>query len=541
MGDYFVRIYREKVKATWKLAFSSAFLLGLLIHLYKFTNILPVADSLYNLYNSQNMVQSGRWFLAVACSFSSFFDLPWITGLFSVFFMALTAVVITEVFEMKNPCLIVVSGGLLVSFPSIYSALSYGFTADGYMIAMFLSALSVQLTKMSAQFNGRERIYRVIFGTICICLSCGIYQAYVSFSYILAICYFLMELLRNNRSAREYTGWIVSQIVMYVTALAAYYIIWKLCLHVQGYSVTSYQGMDRIGLYGGRSLTDTIIAVLYSFAMFFLEGNPMEYGLTNWSALCILTIAAFAIGFCIAFFRSGCAKRKLHTVLCVLCLISIPFGCCILMFTSEQVFYHALMMQSVCVLFIFTGVIWEAWCKPRGSTAVWVLLCAVVFNNGVTANIHYKHLDESFKRTQALAAEVNTRIHLIDDGTIRNVAIVGTLDGFGEEALNNDAELRGLGPWKTVCYTLLTEQFLSTYTDFDLAYYRENGLEYPKVTYSSEELPFPRDYVFYFPMLSEEDEAKLTETETFKAMPVWPAAGSVQAVGDTVVIKLSDV
>ena len=541
MGDCFVKWYREKIKSTWKLAFFSAFIIGLLIHIYKFNNITPVQDSLYNLYNSQNMVQSGRWFLTVACGFSSFFDLPWINGLFSVFFISLTAAVIAEVFEMKNPCLIVISSGMLVSFPAIYATFGFGFTADGYMIAMLLAAMSVQFTKIpKGEYVRKDLIVRTVLGGACICLSCGIYQAYISFAYLLAIFYFVGELLDNKHSTKKYMTWIVGQTVMYVAALAAYYVIWKACMHFQGYAATTYQGLDSIGQYGGRSLSQTIYELLYSFVMFFLEYSPVRYGFTKWSILSILVLVAFVAGLVLAYFHSGCRKSKLSTVLIALCVISIPFGCCVLMFTSEEVFYHTLMMQSICNLYIFTGVLWEKWFKPKYSTVVGLLLFVVVLNNAVMANVYYKHLDDCFKRTQALAVEVNTRVHMLDDGNIKYVFFAGKLDDYTSEERMDAAILRETGPWKWVSYTLLSERFIAAYTDFELSYYRDNGLEYPVVNYTSGELPFPKDYELRFPLLSEEQQALLMDSTEFQEMPQWPAKDSVKVIGETVVIKLSN-
>ena len=541
MGNIFVQWYREKIKSTSKVAFFSAFIIGMLIHTYKFTNIMPVYDSLFNLYNSQNMVQSGRWFLSIACGLSSFFDLPWINGVLSVFFMALTAAVIAEIFEMENPFLIVISSGLLVSFPAIYATLSYGFTADGYMLSMLLAALSVQLTKIPKhEYDRKEYALKFMIGAVGLCVSCGIYQAYISFAYVLAICYFIEELLRNTYPTRKYVIWIVSQIVMYIAALAAYYVIWKVCLYFQGYTATSYQGMDQIGLLGDRNLLKTIYELLYAFAMFFLEANPVQFGLTKWSVLSVLVLLAFGVGLVVSCIRSGCFKNIRNSILIALCVLSIPFGCCVLMFTSEKVTYHALMMQSICNLFIFTGVLWEKWFKPKYSTLVGLLLCAVVLNNAVMANIYYKHLDECFKRTHIAVAEVNTRIHMLDDGNIKSVCFVGDLYRYTEEDKHDSKKLRETGPWKSIPYALLTEQFIATYSDFELAYYRDNNLEYPVVTYASEELPFPKDYEFRFPMLSEEEKAILIETEEFQSMPQWPAKDSVKVIGETVVIKLSN-
>ena len=106
MGEGLIRFYHTKIKREWKMAFAVAFFCGLLIHIYKFTNTLPGHDSLFNVYSSQNMAKSGRWFLAIACGFSSYFDLPWIDGLFSLFWIAVTAVLIVDLFRMENPVLI---------------------------------------------------------------------------------------------------------------------------------------------------------------------------------------------------------------------------------------------------------------------------------------------------------------------------------------------------------------------------------------------------------------------------------------------------
>ena len=45
MGEYFMCIYRVKVKRTWKIAFITALLAGLFVHMYKFTNFIPNHDS----------------------------------------------------------------------------------------------------------------------------------------------------------------------------------------------------------------------------------------------------------------------------------------------------------------------------------------------------------------------------------------------------------------------------------------------------------------------------------------------------------------
>lgn len=541
MGTELLNFYRDRIKKTWKLAFYSAFLLGLLVHIYKFTNLLPNHDSLYNFYSSQNMVASGRWFLSIACSLGSWFDLPWVNGMLSLVFMGLTAAAVVEVFDMKNPCQIVLSSGLLVSFPAITATMAYEFTADGYMISMFLAAVSTCLTRM--QFVEKKYWKQMVLSSICICLSCGIYQAYASFAFILAVCYFMTELLENRWEEKRYWKWIGLQIVIYGAALAAYYLIWKLALIALHIPASSYLGIDKVGVMGVKRLILAIIDILRVFVRFFLEWNIVKYGVTVYSVLNILFLAAFVLGLFQAVRASGCGKNKMHLLMLLLCVISLPFGCYVWMLTSPDVTYRIIMLQSVSLLYIFIAVIFERWIYHSGKklqgNAAFLLLTAIVFNNSVAANMSYAYMEKCYEKTYADAVELTTRVHLLDDGSIRYVALCGYLDPWEQEDHFDHSKLRQLGAWKHMDKTILTAQFLSLYTDFDLSYYRQNGLEYPVVE-NEPNIPAPYNWEFRFPTLSASDTLALAQTEGVKNMPVWPARDSVQVVGDTIVVKLSE-
>lgn len=538
MGSGILTFYHDKIKKTWKTAFFSAFLLGLLIHIYKFTNLLPNADALYNFYSNQNMAASGRWFLSIACSFSSYFDLPWVNGILSLFFMGLTAAMVAEVFRMENPVLIVLSSGLLVSFPAITATMSYEFTADGYMLAMMLSALSVCLSRM--EYIGRKHWPKLVLSGVCICLSCGIYQAYVSFAFVLAVCYFMTELLENRREEKQFRNWIAAQVLIYGCALAGYYLVWKVCLAMQGFTASSYQGIDRVGVMGAGDLVSALMKIVGDFVKFFLEWNILDHGVTVYSVLNMLFLIAFASGLLTAVWKSGAAKRKIHLLLLLLCVAALPVGCFIWYLTSPDVVYHALMLQSVCLLYILTAVLFDRWVRPAISNLALIVLVAIVVNNSVTANMYYNLMQQSFEVTKSVASEVSTRIHLLDDGEVKFVAIYGGLGGYGQEDHFRHDRLRQLGGWKVINRTILSPMFLSLYTDFDLSYYRSNDLEYPIVE-NDPDIPAPQDWEFRFPLLDKAERDALARTEQVQNMPVWPARDSVAVIGDTVVVKLSHV
>ena len=194
---------RTKRFAYWKTAFLSTLLMGLLIHMPALLSDIPNHDGLDSMYFDQNMITSGRWFLTVACGFSSYYTIPWVIGILGLVFLACTGVALVELLGLEDKLLIISISGLLAAFPALSSTFAYVFTLDGYMLAMLLAALSVRLTVMEDR-NWRH----LLLAMVCLCLSCGTYQAYVSFALLLAICHFWQELLEGQRSMADCLRWI---------------------------------------------------------------------------------------------------------------------------------------------------------------------------------------------------------------------------------------------------------------------------------------------------------------------------------------------
>lgn len=524
-----------KLKKSWKMAAISAFVIGLLVHMFRFTNVLPVSDALYNFYSTQNMVTSGRWFLSIACGISGYSDLPWLIGLVSVCFMALTAAVIVEVFHMENPVMILLTSGLLVTFPAITATMGYEFTADGYMLAMLLSAISVVLTPIEK--TGLKYWKRMALSAVCLCLSCGIYQAYISFGFALAVCYFMVELLEDKHDTKEYFRWIWSQVAIYALALVSYYVIWKVCLRVLNIQASGYHGINTVGSISLPMLLGGVVKCVKSFLLFFVERNVLEFGFSLYGILNTAFLIMLAFGVLVMVWKSGILKRKVHFLLMLLCLISLPFGCYIWYFTSSEVIYHGVMVQAICVLYIFAIVVYDRWLKPSVQNCMLVLLLVIIMHNSITANDYYNLLDQCYERSFATAVEMNTRIHLCDDGNVRYVAFIGNLQSHSDGGYGEKGPLYSLGG-KGVVRTLTSPLFLYLYTDFDLAYYRENNIEFP-VMELDEDAPVPYNWEFRFPVVDQETRKALAETTEVQDMPIWPAADSVKVIGDTIVIKLS--
>ena len=517
MGEKILQFYQTKLRKEYKTAFVSTFIITMLIHLYKFTNTLPNHDSLYAYYSDQNVLGSGRWALSWACGISSYWDLPWIIGLLSCVFIALTVVVIVALFQLKNPVLIGLIGALLAASPATTETFFFLFAADGYMIAMFLAALTVYFYRME-----ETRISRLLLSGICICISCGIYQAYVSFALLLAVCYFIDSLLQNNHSKQECFKWVLRQVIIYTISLAGYYVIWKLCMHFSGTVANDYQGISKVGRISASLLVNGLLNSIKSTILYFLQWDVLENGFTLYSVLSILFLLIMAAGLVISCIKSGILKRTWAVVLLLLCLIAvIPFAC-MWCFTSDSVKYRAMMLQSLTLLFVLTAVLYERWAKPAAKDAVCLFLILVLFNNALMANISYFYMNLCYEYTYAEGSEMMVRIHTLQEQyDFEKIAVVGTrLQEVQHEDFDSETH-KMLNTGKIHILSGLLEKTLL----FD----SEHTVRFLQATFGMELEPL--DFA---------QRSELLHKEDVQTMGCWPSGDSVAVIDDVLVIKLSD-
>lgn len=111
---------------------------------------------------------------------------------------------------------------------------------------------------------------------MCICLSCGIYQAYVSFALILAVCYFIDILLNHEYSKQDCINWMIKQVIIYSVSLFLYYIIWKLMMYLTGITPNDYQGISKLGKMNLQLLYVGLKNSIKTFILFFLQNNILK-------------------------------------------------------------------------------------------------------------------------------------------------------------------------------------------------------------------------------------------------------------------------
>lgn len=396
------------IKREWKTAFLSAFVIGLLVHLPVMLRDIPNHDGLGSMYFDQNMITSGRWFLTVACGFSSYYALPWLIGLLGLLYLSLAAVVINEFLEIRRTGPVIIISGLLVSFPAMASAFAYVFTMDGYMLGLLLAVSAALLTK--------KYRYGFLAGAVCLAFSLGTYQAYLPFAVLLCL-YGIVMTAVDKGSIRMKAGNCLRYVYMGVLGLGLYYGLLQILLRIQGRQLASYQGINGMGSVGLSGLASSVKQIYGDFLTFTLKGNVLFNNVFSLAAILVIA-AAVAVAVICRGKKDGWWKSIWFYLFLILLVLIVPIATSIILIISPQVTYH-LLMRHQWILFLILGIAFAERYLHDGSTAAafgWsrclTLTAAgiLVFNYAVTDNIAYSNLEKRYEKTYAYCLRLLDRM-----------------------------------------------------------------------------------------------------------------------------------
>lgn len=398
---------KQNISRPARAAFIAAAAIGLAVHLPVMLSDLPNHDGLASVYFDQNMITSGRWFLTVACGFSSYYTLPWLIGLLGMFYLGLAAAALTDFLEIKKTGTAALIGGLLVSFPALASTFAYVFTLDGYMLAVLLAVLAPWLVK--------KKKYGFVPGGICLAFSLGIYQSYLPFAMLLSLYGVLLTLL-ENRTVKEKVIRCLRYLYMGGIGVGLYYALLRLLLLVQGKQLASYQGISGMGEVGRRGILESLKLLYTDFAAFSLRGHVLYNSL--YSGLALGALGALVLGALLWLI----GKKKLWKspwlyVSGLVLGLALPLCTNVVLLISPDATYH-LLMRYQWVLYLILGIAFVekyliGTVKKAAAALEWLLLVAagvLVFHYAVTDQIAYSNLEKKYEKTYALCLRLADRM-----------------------------------------------------------------------------------------------------------------------------------
>ena len=222
--------------------FAFTLIAAVMVHLFIFIHKFINHDDLDGLYsNCEFALASGRWLLQFVTSLTGNISHPWLHGMASSFYLAVSGMLMVKMLRIKHlipACLLTLC---MVAFPSVSATYAYMFCSSQYFFAMMLAVIGAFAIRKAKPLT-------MVLGAVLIAFSMGCYQAYFNLAVALLFLSVFLDLLEN---AEETWKSAVVKGIKYVVSLGVgmllYVAILRVCLLVTGVTLTDYQGISTMG------------------------------------------------------------------------------------------------------------------------------------------------------------------------------------------------------------------------------------------------------------------------------------------------------
>lgn len=404
IGDWWNRIPKQV-----RTAFITAVIVGAITHFYAFVHLMPNHDFVEAaLVYEKDMLFQGRWFQRIVMLLTSGFNMPWVNGIISVFILAVASGFIVSTAGIKKSSSASLAAGLLVTFPTIAGWFNYLYMTDGFMWGLFLAVLAVYVSR-------RMEKYGFLIAAALICLSIGIYQAFVCCSIALSVICLIMDVLRDKKACKALIIRGIKDLASIVLGVAIYAVVLFILLQNTNVTLTDYQGINEIGIVSIAKIFPNALVAFKSFFKFFIfEINnmfPLPVTFMYWAAFILSAFFGISV-----FFRKRLYRQRLKTFLLLLLLLLAPISLSsAYLLSAESV--HRLMIYSLAFFFVLWICLGEEYmdCAERDlkgivSWSTLIVSAVIIFGSYILCNQGYLILQSRYNQTYAYANRIVSRI-----------------------------------------------------------------------------------------------------------------------------------
>lgn len=498
---------------------------GIIAHGFIIFNKICFHDELSYLYGLGSTYRSGRWFLGIVEDImrhiGGLYSAPVFNGFLSLFFVAVTAVLIVHIFEIKNCIIAIYIGAIMIVFPAVTSTFVYMFTAPMYMLSLLFSVLAVYL------IIKKKSIFRFVLSVCLLACSIGIYQAYFSVVLSIFVIHMICDAIKGKYE--KFTDEIKDGCV-YLGTAAGGLILWRLILkffmafknwrHGGGYALIDYQGINESY---DISMLPSKIRLTYETFFNFRE-NTLFGGSFQRNMVFLVAVLSIII-FLIFIFCS--IKNYKMIILNIFLVLLLPF-CVEIVYalsTSSDYLVHTLMEYSSVFILIIPVVLIslsdQIKIKQRIIAAVSIIttsLCLfccfleliflIYYDNAAYLNLYF-----NFEHAKAYYTEMIADIRDVENYTDEAEVI------FVRTENSEDKTRSSFNYWSS---SYLWDSFnVDIVNDTD------------PVLFMRVNLGFGNDHI-------KVDDGTYAEMAEVQEMPVYPDYGSISVIDGVVVVKIGN-
>lgn len=507
----------RRLSKPFRLAFISAFFVGLIVHLYVFSNLLLNHDGFHTIKSANVHLNFGRWSSGIFSFFSWIYEMPVVIVLLTIIALALCVGWTVRILDIHSPACIFLVSGFMLSFPTVACSFSYLWTADAFFIAALLQVVAVYVTK-------RYR-YGWLPAILCITFSLGVYQAFIGCSVALFLLDCIFSLF-SNESTKSILKRGFQYIAVILAGLVLYRIILAFCLWITHTALADYKGISSALDSGLMGYLRALPLTYRQFILFFWSPSYM------WWPLRVMQVVMFALAggcFVLLITRKRIHKDplRLFLLICGVALLPVAMNL-ICVICAGLTGVNMLMQYSYVFAYVFALKVFEMTAMETPSARreltkhatvlTSLALCAVlVWTNFCVTNEAYLALDLSIEFSQSIGIRILSRLEALE-GYVPGETPVMFMDNTPANKrtgikFSELTEMTGIGTM-SLLYNYAAPQFLERFCGAgDVLSLNE--------TYDAERY------------------GAIISSGVFDSMPAFPAKDSIQWYDGAVLVKVS--
>ncbi len=532
----FIKESYQKIERRYRICFYTGLICGLMAHIYALTNHLYNYDELWHTPTGFGTgTEVGRWALSVTVwlqklFFDDCFTIPFINGFVTIILYALAACFAVAVLDIDDEFYAGITGALMTTFPALVSRMFYMFTTHYYAIGIAMTAAGIWIL---VRFGRRERILtkviRVLVSAALVIYGMAIYQANFVTAVCLLVGYLLIVFIRKDPDLKDSISRCVFYVVYLGVCMALFLLGSKLALAVTGKKMETYENLDSMGKLSPQQLAEGLLRCYKTFFKIpFRDVHSMNPN--------VIVRAAFLVSILILFYsllRIWSSGKKLHLKLlitAIMAVLPVAVNLIIVMAISSGTMYSIMVYEIVYMLVIPMACLSALYnmassaesdknsggrlMKAADIVTSFSLIATVItyiwFANGNYLAMEYTNMHDNAYFT-VLMTQIKSIDGYRDD---MPVALIGTPreDAFDSRHAMIDKTFDIAGKSTTNIGAYSYWNIMTRVLGFD---------------------PIVRN--------SDEDEKYFYDHPEVAAMPVYPDAGSIKVIDDTIVIKFQDI
>ena len=496
----------------------SALCCGVVTHGFALVNVLHNYDNILQQPKGLGVgILFGRWLLSALGDFNDVvfdlnYNLPLVNGLAFLLFIALSAAVLIDVLKIKRTGCAILVGCLMATFPTVGATMAFRYTAPYYGLALLLAVLA-------AWEADRKRCWGWLLSALLLTLSMGLYQAYPP----VTISLFVLVLMRDALDEQAQLKPLIFRGLRYcaslLLAVAAYFVMLKVVMAAYSSHLTvslqDYQGVSTMGQISLRELPFLIKQAWLSAVLFPVHDYCSLTSTTQMKLVWTLLVGTtLVLGIYLLLHRRP--KPLLGAFFVVMGLV-FPLAVNFIMVMCPDSVIYTIMVYSFVLVGCAPLMLLELLPKPHKGfvRTICTLAALVVFYNGYYTNFNYMKLYYANRQVENYLSGLVAQIRMTPGYTPEKTwAFLGDLD---------DPKM----------YELWYEE--PTYGGI-IGCSAEGLMNagHSKTTWFD-------NYIGYGVGFAPQEQCQmLAEDPAVKQMPTWPSAGSIQVVGEYVVVKFQD-